>query len=455
MSTTGSRNYRPNLHFTPPAMWTNDPNGMVYVNGVYHLFYQHYPKAPHWGPMHWGHAVSRDLLHWEHQPIALYPDEMGYIYSGSCVYDKENVSGYGTKEEPPLVALYTNHDPDGEQRQCLAYSTDGVHFEKTIHNPVIPNPGISDFRDPKVFYNPVKNCWSLVLAAKDRVHFYQSADLKHWEKTGEFGPEENLAPGIWECPDLFQARTEDGDSIWVLVVSMLMDTEDGRSRTQYFLGDFDGDRFFVTEKADEVLWLDFGFDNYAGVIFQNMEEPVLLGWAMNWEYANETPTGEYCGQMTLARKLRVGRTGRGLRLISEFVGLEKLTARLEEVEGPQKLESETFLLEMEGTGTIVLSNEQGEELIVEVTEDEILADRSRAGEQEFQKSFPTPAYSALSVPRLRKDGRLLLVFDVSVLEVFADDGAVPVTMVAYPTKPYDRVAAEGAGKVRICQWKEQ
>lgn len=449
MSTKGSRDYRPLLHFTPPSMWINDPNGMVYVDGTYHLFYQHYPKEAHWGPMHWGHAVSKDLLHWKHLPIALYPDEMGYIYSGSCVYDRKNVSGYGTEENPPLVALYTNHATDGLERQCLAYSTDGVHFEKTIHNPVIPNPGLRDFRDPKAFYNPVKDCWSLVLAAGDRVHFYSSEDLKHWEKTGEFGPEGNHSPGIWECPDLFRAKTEDGDSLWVLVVSMLMPTENGRSRTQYFLGDFDGDRFTVTEKSEEPMWLDFGFDNYAGVTFQNTEEPVLIGWASNWEYANETPTGEYCGQMTLGRKLHAGKTEKGLRLISGFAGTDVLTAEMEPVGEQKELKSETFALRLKGTKKLVFANGNGEQLTVEVTEDEILVDRSSAGEKGFQESFGTERYSRLRVPRLRKDGELVMIFDVSVAEILADDGAVPITLTFYPTQPYDRLVTEGSGEVWI------
>lgn len=449
MSTQGSRDYRPALHFTSPSMWINDPNGMVYVDGIYHLFYQHYPKEPHWGPMHWGHAVSEDLLHWKHQPIALYPDEMGYIYSGSCVYDQKNVSGYGTEEEPPIVALYTNHGTDGLEQQCLAYSTDGVHFEKTIHNPVIANPGLRDFRDPKAFYNPVKDCWSLVLAAGDRVHFYMSKNLKQWEKTGEFGPEGNHAPGIWECPDLFQVRAEDGSFVWVLVVSMLMPTENGKSRTQYFLGDFDGDRFFVTQEAEEPLWLDFGFDNYAGVTFQNTEEPMLLGWAMNWEYANETPTGEYCGQMTLVRKLHAGQTEKGLRLISKFEGMDDLTDSMIPVQEEQKLKAETFVLRLKGTKKLTFSNAKGEELVLEVTENEILADRSKAGEKDFHSSFGTERYSRLQVPRLRKDGEMLLVFDVSILEMLADDGAVPVTMAVYPTVPYDRIAMEGTGEVCI------
>ena len=454
MSTKGSRNYRPNIHFTPPVMWTNDPNGMVYVNGIYHLFYQHYPEAPNWGPMHWGHAVSRDLLHWKHMPIALYPDELGMIFSGSCVYDRENTSGYGTKEKPPIVAVYTNHGRHGLEQQSIAYSTDGIHFEKSYQNPVIPNPGISDFRDPKAFYNPVKNCWSLVLAAGDRVHFYKSEDLKRWEKTGEFGPEGNLASGVWECPDLFQVEAEDGRKLWVLIVSMTTTTEDGRCRTQYFLGDFDGDKFIQQQKEEDPLWIDFGFDNYAGVTFQNLEQPLFLGWAMNWGYANETPTGEYCGQMTLARSLRAVKTEKGYRLAASFAGLEKYQHSAYPVNHMQRLCTDTFGMKVTGTKKITLSNALGQKLVIQVTEDEIFVDRTHAGEHSFHEQFQMPQYCSVRIPRMKRDGEMELIFDVSVLEVLADDGLIPVSMVAYPEAPYDQVLLEGSGNVELYEIRE-
>lgn len=454
MSTKGSRNYRPNIHFTPPVMWTNDPNGMVYVNGIYHLFYQHYPEAPNWGPMHWGHAVSRDLLHWKHMPMALYPDELGMIFSGSCVYDRENTSGYGTKEKPPIVAVYTNHGRHGLEQQSIAYSTDGIHFEKSYQNPVIPNPGISDFRDPKAFYNPVKNCWSLVLAAGDRVHFYKSEDLKRWEKTGEFGPEGNLASGVWECPDLFQVEAEDGRKLWVLIVSMTTTTEDGRCRTQYFLGDFDGDKFILQQKEEEPLWIDFGFDNYAGVTFQNLEQPLFLGWAMNWGYANETPTGEYCGQMTLARSLRAVKTEKGYRLAASFAGLEKYQHSAYPVNHMQRLCTDTFGMKVTGTKKITLSNALGQKLVIQVTEDEVFVDRTHAGEHSFHEQFRMPQYCSVRIPRMKQDGKMELIFDVSVLEVLADDGLIPVSMVVYPEAPYDQVSLEGSGNVEIYEIRE-
>ena len=168
--------YRPKIHFSPEEGWMNDPNGMVYVDGVYHFFYQKYPYDTSWGPMHWGHATSRDLIHWEHQPIALYPDELGFIFSGSAVYDTQNSSEYGTNENPPIIAIYTSHHKDGLEQQSIAYSNDkGRHFEKSYLNPVIKNPGISDFRDPKAFWNPVRRCWSLVDRKSTRLNSSHNA----------------------------------------------------------------------------------------------------------------------------------------------------------------------------------------------------------------------------------------------------------------------------------------
>lgn len=291
--------YKPVVHFTPPANWMNDPNGMVYVNGRYHLFYQYYPAAPNWGPMHWGHAVSEDLLHWEHLPVALYPDELGCIFSGSCVLDRANVSGLGSIENPPLIAVYTNHRiSDHLEQQSIAYSLDYEHFEKYYGNPVIPNKGKPDFRDPKVFFNPVKNCYSLVLAAGSRVEFYSSENLKDWKKTGDFEAGIHGLGGICECPDCFPLMTEEGEK-WILIISMILPPEQvGKDKdcfhrmshiTQYYVGTFDGNTFHDTECSALPLLPDYGTDNYAAVTFQNLEEKVMLGWADNWDYAAPGP----------------------------------------------------------------------------------------------------------------------------------------------------------------------
>lgn len=452
MSTIGIRDFRPRIHFTPTDNWMNDPNGMVYINGTYHFCYQKYPCDTVWGPMHWGHAVTKDLLHWEHLPMALYPDELGYIFSGSSVYDKYNTSGYGTKENPPVIAVYTSHDNEtGLEQQSIAYSVDGgKHFEKSYLNPVIENPGIPDFRDPKVFWNPVHRCWGLVLAAQDRVYFYGSQDLKRWEKTGEFGPEGNHANGVWECPDLFPVKYEN-KVFWILVVSMTK-TDEGRSRTQYFIGDFDGEKFICTHPSNEAVWLDDGFDNYAGVTFQNYDTPLFMGWAMNWAYASKVPTNEFCGQATLARSLSLCETKEGYRLAGHVEGLDKFRHMAYPVRSGAHLMTETFGLKIkgEGAGKIRLLNSEGQRLEIEVTEETITVNRTIAGYREFDEQFMTPEYSMVSAKR-RKEGSwdLEVIFDVSVLEVFADGGLNMATVVVYPDTPYDTIKWKGSLEVSL------
>ena len=231
MSKQGKRDFRPNIHFTPEKNWNNDPNGLIYIDGIWHLYYQYNPNDVVWGPMHWGHAVSKDLIHWEHLPIALYPDEIGTMYSGSMAYDENNTSGFAKYGEKPMVAVYTAHNMEtGLEQQCIAYSLDqGKHFEKYYGNPVIKNPGTPDFRDPRVFWNDKKDCWSLVLASGDHAEFYASQDLKNWKKTGEFGVGVNKVPTVWECTDLIRVKTgnEFDGFKWILIVSMIHPGSEG------------------------------------------------------------------------------------------------------------------------------------------------------------------------------------------------------------------------------------
>ncbi len=221
--------YRPQYHFSPKKMWMNDPNGMVYHEGVYHLFYQYYPEDNVWGPMHWGHAVSKDLLRWEPKPIALYPDGHGYIFSGSAVVDKDNTSGFGTSENPPLVAIFTYHNAQAEkegrsdyQTQGIAYSTDnGETWTKYVANPVIRNAEEKDFRDPKVMWHEASGKWILTLVAGDHAQFYGSDNLKDWELLGKFGENQGAHGGVWECPDLFQLNVQGTEEKkWVLLISI-------------------------------------------------------------------------------------------------------------------------------------------------------------------------------------------------------------------------------------------
>jgi fructan beta-fructosidase len=429
-------------------MWTNDPNGMVYVDGIYHLFYQHYPEAPVWGPMHWGHAISKDLLHWEHLPIALYPDELGLAFSGSCVYDIHNTSGLGSEGKTPMIAIYTSHDRITHmEHQSIAYSTDYVHFEKCYDNPVVCNPGLKDFRDPKVFWNKELNCWSMVLAANDRVNFYSSKDLKKWDRTGEFLIGNNGLVGICECPDCFPVETEEGTK-WILIISMIMEAENTKNhhRTQYFIGNFDGYTFVETEKAEGPLWLNYGPDHYAGVTFQNLDKPVMIGWANNWAYADKVPTEGYRGQMAFPCEVTMKKTPLGYRAAFHPVGLDQLKKASVPIANEITLLSQSFGLNITGSGQgiITLSNASGEKLIIEVTEDEIIVDRTNVDQQNISELYGLSEFSIIRVNRYQKGSYMLeLYFDVSILEVFAEAGLIPITMSVYPESPFNIMTLKG------------
>jgi len=241
---------------------------MVYYKGIYHLFFQYYPDSTVWGPMHWGHATSTDLIHWQQKPVALYPDTLGYIFSGSAIVDYKNTSGFGRPGQVPLVAIFTQHDPKGAkakrkdfQNQSIAYSLDnGKTWIKYKGNPVLKNPGIIDFRDPKVMWYAPGNKWVMTLATKDRITFYSSPDLKNWKKESEFGENVGAHGGVWECPDLF-TLDDNGKKIWVLIVNLNPGGPNKGSATQYFLGNFDGNRF--TPFATDTKWLDYGPYEYA------------------------------------------------------------------------------------------------------------------------------------------------------------------------------------------------
>ena len=311
--------YRPAFHFTPKEKWMNDPNGMVYYQGEYHLFYQYYPDDNVWGPMHWGHAVSKDMIHWEHLPIALYPDKLGYIFSGSCVIDWNNTTGFGSKENPPMVAIFTYHDPEGEKNKTIDFQTQGIAYSldkgrtwtKYEGNPVIPNPGIKDFRDPKVIWHQDTQKWVMSLAVKDHISFYSSKDLKSWKLESDFGEKAGAHGGVWECPDLFPLKDQNGNEKWVLLVSINPNGPQGGSATQYFVGDFDGKTF--TPNHDKIKWIDYGADNYAGVTFSDIPAEdgrrLFIGWMSNWQYAQVVPTYTWRSAMTIPRELTLKKIG--------------------------------------------------------------------------------------------------------------------------------------------------
>lgn len=473
---------RPLIHFTPQKGWSNDPNGLSYIDGVYHMFFQHYPDGVQWGPMHWGHAISKDLLHWEELPIALYPDELGLIFSGSCYYDRENKSGLGSPEIPffgvkakaPLIAMYTSHylSPthkmaDDYQQQSIAYSTDLVHFEKYYGNPVIPSKA-HDFRDPKMFWNPVKECVSMVVGAGDVMEFYQTENFKEWTKTGEFSPvEAGGIEGVCECPDCFPLIADDGTEKWVLTMSLILpkqkvwqkdDVYDRATNlSQYFVGEFDGDKFYVTEKVEHPLLLDVGIDNYAAVTFQHTEDKILIGWGTNPQYSQECLTGDFNGRMTLPRKLGLIKTEQGYRLTSQFVALDELqknTTKLASGKNANALEAFGIKVTAGTNGKVIFSNSEGEELIIEVNEKEILVDRTNAGEKDFTPAFARPALCVHRTERFfTDDARMDIVWDMEGVEVLADRGIASITALVFPLNVYDTIEITGDLEAEIYEVK--
>lgn len=425
-------------HFTPQKGWMNDPNGLVYIDGVYHLFYQHYPHDIVWGPMHWGHAVSADLLHWQHKPIAIYPTEEEYIFSGSCVYDKENVSGLGTAERPALLAFYTGHNPvTGEEQQCVAYSTDFETFTKYEGNPVIKNEKMQkdtmlenseykkDFRDPKVFSNPILGGFSMVLAAGYRLEFYHSNNFLSWEKTGEFVAKKGFTE-ICECPDCFPIKTEEGIK-WILILSLTSHV------MPYYVGTFDGKTFVEEETGNtsqQPLLLDYAADNYAMVSFANSKETILLGWGESWDYVSQIPAKNYRGKMTMARKAELVKAD-GIRHL-KFTSVLAANMKPENLSTEQK--ADTFNLwhgQIEENQTVKFFLGNSKELRISVTQEEIIVDRSDAGDLSFSEYLQTKAAS-FSAKRVRTgECNVTVIQDNGYFEIFAEDGFVVFSVMTY------------------------
>ena len=454
--------HRPQFHFSPKANWMNDPNGMVYHNGTYHLFFQYYPEGTIWGPMHWGHATSKDLVHWNEQAIALYPDSLGWIFSGSAVYDKDNTSGLGKNGKMPLVAIFTHHNSKLEkegrkdyQYQSIAYSLDeGQTWTKYEGNPVLQNPGIIDFRDPKVRWNEDVRKWIMTLATKDRITFYSSPDLKNWNKESEFGENVGAHGGVWECPDLFPMSLN-GKTMWVLLVSINPGGPNKGSATQYFVGDFDGKTF--KPYSTETKWVDWGTDNYAGVTWSNTgDRRIFLGWMSNWQYANVVPTEKWRSAMTIPRELSLKAIDNSIFLASEPVkelrkimpktytmnntlvnGSLDLSDQIQAFNGQYQLK---FSSDQMTNYSIVLSNDEGEELVIgfDKKANQYYIDRSKAGKIDFEKGFGAKH----TAPRISVDAGtdVTLVVDVASVELFADGGLTVMTDIVFPNKTLNKVS---------------
>jgi fructan beta-fructosidase len=463
--------HREQFHFTPRAHWMNDPNGMIYLKGTYHLFFQYYPDATVWGPMHWGHATSEDMVHWQEQPIALYPDSLGYIFSGSAVLDVNNTSGFGKNGQPPLVAIFTHHNPvlekqksDKTQYQSIAYSLDeGKTWTKYAGNPVLPNPGIVDFRDPKVRWFAPQKKWIMTLATKDRITFYSSPNLKDWSKESEFGSEAGSHGGVWECPDLLPF-THNGKTVWILIVSIGSKGPNGGSATQYFVGDFDGKTF--TASSNETKWLDYGPDNYAGVTFANTgNRTVLMGWMSNWQYANKVPTSSWRSANTVPRELGIREVNKELYLTStpvkELDVLSDKSTTLTNVAVNKEYDlgaktggnARTFKLTLTTQATedfsIVLANSKGNEVVIGYDKGEkaYYVDRRKSGKTDFEKDFARRS----TAPRLSTDKTisLTLLVDVASIELFADNGLSVMTSVFFPEEDMSKLTLKSTSGVTI------
>lgn len=324
--------YRPYFHYSPKENWMNDPNGLVYSHGKYHMFYQYNPNDTVWGPMHWGHAVSQDLIHWQEQGIALKPDELGQIFSGSAVLDSQNTAGFQQDDEDVLVAIFTHHEENNE-KQSIAYSNDnGETWHKYENNPVINNPGLSDFRDPKVFWHHDTNRWILLLACGDHIRFYSSPNLKEWHYLSSFGNGYGSKEGVWECPDLIHLTIDGEDKQkWALTVNINPGGPNEGSAVMYFLGDFDGQQFIPDDEpgTHNWRWADYGRDFYAAVTWNNtvLKAPIWIGWMNNWQYGNMTPTESFRGMMSLPRTLKLVRKNGELFLSQKLFHVEKLHNR--------------------------------------------------------------------------------------------------------------------------------
>nr|WEI57646.1 putative GH32 family protein [Catotricha subobsoleta] len=474
--------YRPQIHYSPKNNWLNDPNGMLYYKGEYHLYYQYYPYSTKWGPMHWGKVISSDLTHWTELPIALYPDKLGVIFSGSGVVDYRNSSGLAqNSKEDVIIAIFT-HDGTSQQ-QSIAFSNNrGKNYSKFDGNPVIPNPGIKDFRDPKVIR--LNGKWIMTLAAGNKVIFYHSDDLKSWSLLSRrvrrrefyqrrrykvrwrrrgFGakPPQGSHGGVWECPDLLPILFN-GETLWVLLVSINPGGPNSGSATQYFIGDFDGTTFrSLYPGENNLLWMDWGPDNYAGVTFFN--EPnnknVLTGWMSNWLYADVLPTLAWRGQFTFPRELHLRHIERQLRLASVP------TSELSRLRNPQQIYAptnislipsgsiavltlgspfQTALMEIDLTLNfdglvsfgICFFNSLAQELCFGYAHvnQKYFLDRTKSGNIGFHPEFSRRVTAARES---RNKTIILKIFlDVSSIEVFADGGLTTMTALFFPDEPF-------------------
>lgn len=498
--TTNTDYYRPSYHFTPLYGWMNDPNGMVYKDGEYHLYFQYNPYGSKWGNMHWGHAVSRDLIHWEHLDPAIARDPVGHIFSGSSVVDKKNTAGFG---KDAIIAIYTNNSVNHDEVQCIAYSNDnGRTFTKYEGNPVLtPFDGLKDFRDPKVFWYEKDKCWFMIVSADKETRFYKSKNLKKWDYVSAFGKGLGQQPCQYECPDFFQlpVNGDEKNKKWVMTMNINPGCWFGGSATEYFVGDFDGKNFTCPD-ANDVKWLDWGKDHYATVTFSNTGNRVLaITWMSNWQYANLTPFKQNRGANGLPRELKLYEKN-GKYYISEDVAPEALALRKSTKElGSQTVEGEkafagatsgmegAFEIEADvtadanGIAGIELYNNKRERTLIyiDMKEGKVVMDRTESGLTDFGKQsvphdielawdkqraaegkqpariensinykndFALATWAPLSLCQEGKKTFHLDIFaDKSSIELFVDGGRIAMTNLVFPVAPYENVKLYSKG----------
>lgn len=442
--------FRPQIHFTPNLNWMNDPNGMFFYKGIYHLYYQHFPEKPVWGPMHWGHATSKDLINWEHHPIALKPDSLGTIFSGSIVLDKNNTSGFGVNGKVPMVAIFTQFNPKIQQNgridyqnQSIAYSLDnGYTWVKYASNPVLKNPGIADFRDPKVIWHDLSKKWIMVLATQDKISFYGSKNLKEWEKLSDFGQSIGAHGGVWECPDLFPLTVK-GKTKWILLSSINPGAYNGGSGTQYFIGDFDGKKFESQDMTTR--WLDYGKDNYAGVTFSGLQNSrIFMGWMSNWQYADKVPTESWRGATTIPRKLKLIELDNKFFLLSFPVSqLDKYSKKRQKIQFNRTIKLDNPVFRLNGSlkalndFELIVKNSKDENIKFgfEASSNRFYIDRTTSGNVSFNDNFKGRHYA----PRLSKKSLIdfQVIVDVASIEVFVDGGLTTMTEIFFPSSAFD------------------
>lgn len=442
--------YRPQIHFTPFKNWINDPNGMVYVDGVYHLYYQYNPQGNSWGNLSWGHATSTDLVHWTEHNVAMTPNEWGMIFSGSAIVDKDNTAGFG---KDAILAFYTG--ADAHQQQCLAYSTDGgMTYTQYEGNPVITNTELGDFRDPKVIWHEESKTWIMLLALgwDHKIELWGSKNLKNWEKYSTFTTDcarSNI--GQWECPDLLRMPYEGGEK-WVMIVSNNPGGPAGGSGIEYFVGDFDG-REFTAMALDYPLWLDYGSDNYAGVTWSNTPggRYVMIGWMNNWNYCGDVPCTPWRSAMTLPRELSLKNVNGSPLLAAPVIKeIEVIAGEWENSADGFVGEADAFEakfdIDLTENSVFRLENSYGQYLEVEVNASAgkmIVKRTSTTGETGFNNLFSVPSISAPF--NSDADVMELHVFvDRSSVEITSADCTMCITNIVFPRESYNRISGVGA-----------